>query len=268
MQIVSRRNPGVSIKRISVPKPQDVLAEQLRESILRGEIAEGQTLPTERDLVVQTGLSRGAVRDALKALSVEGLVETRPGRFGGSVVTLPGNESMTTAISRFVQGRRLPLRTLQETRSMLEPMLARLAAEHRTESDLVKLRELHAALVASIDDFKEFAALNVAWHNAVAQASGNPLLAALMYAIANGVNVATTVQEYDTPETRVAVVGIHTKIMEAIEAAKPDEAQRRMLRHLEATHALPLNLGAAFPVPLAQDKPEPKPSPVRRRPRR
>jgi len=62
----SRKSKPLTIKRVSVPKSYDVLANQLRETILRGEISEGDPLPTERELVTQTGLSRGSVREALR----------------------------------------------------------------------------------------------------------------------------------------------------------------------------------------------------------
>jgi GntR family transcriptional repressor for pyruvate dehydrogenase complex len=73
-------------------------------------------------------------------LAVEGLVKSRQDRSGGNIVTLPGNESMGNAINQFVRGRRLPLRTLQETREALEPTLASLAAQRRTAEDLERLR--------------------------------------------------------------------------------------------------------------------------------
>jgi DNA-binding FadR family transcriptional regulator len=123
----SKKKPVV-IKRISAPKPHVMLADQLRETILSGEISEGESLPPERELVTQTGMTRGAVREALRLLAVEGLVQTRHGRLGGNVVTLPGNESMANAITLFVRGRKLPLRTLQETREAVEPALARSTA--------------------------------------------------------------------------------------------------------------------------------------------
>jgi len=232
----ARRKRPVVIKRISAPKPYDVLADQLREAILRGEISEGESLPAEREMVSQTGLSRGAVREALRMLSVEGLIQTRPGRFGGNIVTLPGNESMASAVSRFVRGRKLPLRVLQETRETLEPALARLAALHRSEEDLRELRALHDDLIASIGNFQEFSLLNIRWHNAVAQSSGNELLAAVMYSISYGVAVSTTTEEYDTMETRKLVVRIHAQINDAIEAKDAELAERRMRQHIGATH--------------------------------
>ena len=265
MQEARKQKQRVTVARILVPKPHDVLANHLRDGILRGDIAEGEALPSERELVDQTGLTRGAVREALKTLSVEGLVQTRHGRFGGSVVTLPGQESMTTAINRFVQGRKLSLRTLQETRNALEPFLARLAAERRTEEDLRELKSLHADLVASVADFQEFASINVKWHNAVAKASGNELLAAVLYSIAHGVHIATATEEYDTMETRKQVIHIHSRINDAIEAGNADLAERGMRQHMAATHARPLALEKSS-IPLSDEPPEGKVlAPVRRR---
>jgi DNA-binding FadR family transcriptional regulator len=232
-----RKSKRLIVKRISAPKPYDVLADQLRETILRGEISEGDTLPTERELVSQTGLTRGSVREALRMLAVEGLVETRHGRLGGNVVTLPGQDSMATAINRFVRGRKLSLRTLQETREALEPVLARLAAQRRSDDDLEELKSLHSHLVASVDNFQEFSLTNVKWHNAVATASGNDLLAALLYSISYGVHLATMTEEYDTMDTRRQVIRIHSRINDAIESHDADAAERFMRQHIGAAHA-------------------------------
>ncbi|MGE4337335.1 MAG: FadR/GntR family transcriptional regulator [Pigmentiphaga sp.] len=249
--------PRITLARIAVPKPQQVLAEHLRESILRGEIPEGETLPSERDLVSQTGLSRGAVREALRTLAVEGLVQTKHGRFGGSVVTLPGDESMASTINRFVKGRRLPLRTLQETREALEPFLARQAAKRRTEDQMEELRSIHTELVSSVGSFKEFATINVKWHNAVARASGNELLAALLYSISHGVHIATSLEEYDTPGTREEVIRIHGRINDAIAARDPELAERSMRQHMVATHQRPLSQEQAS-IPLTDEDTPPK----------
>jgi GntR family transcriptional repressor for pyruvate dehydrogenase complex len=83
------------------------------------------------------------------------------------VVTLPGNESMANANTLFVRGCRLSLRTLQETREALEPVLARMAAQRRADEHFQELKSLHRELMASTNNFQRFAALNVKWHNAV-----------------------------------------------------------------------------------------------------
>lgn len=234
----AHKRKTISVERVSVLKSYDVLANRLRDSILRREIAEGEPLPTERELVTQTGLSRGSVREALRILAVEGLLRTTHGRLGGNIVTLPGNESMATAIDRFVRGRRLPLRALQETREILEPSLARLAAERCTSAGLEEIQSLHHALITAAGDFEKFSQLNIKWHNAIARASGNELLAAVLFSVSYGVAVATTVKEYDTAETRAQVIHIHGLINQAIESRNPDLAERRMRQHIQATRAI------------------------------
>jgi GntR family transcriptional regulator, transcriptional repressor for pyruvate dehydrogenase complex len=233
----TRKRKAIVIDRVSAPKPYDLLAGRLREAILRGDISEGDTLPPERELVEQTGLTRGSVREALRVLAVEGLVQTRPGRFGGNVVTLPGKESMANGIGQFIRGRRLPLSTLHETREALEPALARLAALRRTEEDLRALKVLHQELVDCVGNFQHFSLVNIKWHNAIARASGNELLSGVLHAISYGVAVSTTTVEYDTAETRNQVIRIHSQIMSAIEARDADMAERRMRQHIGATHA-------------------------------
>lgn len=249
----TRKGRPVSIGRVSAPKPHDLLADQLREAILRGDVAEGESLPPERELVEQTGLTRGSVRGALQTLAAEGLVQTRPGRFGGNVVTLPGKESMAGTIGRFVRGHRLTLRTLHETRDALETALARLAAHNRSQEDLDRLHALHEELVASVGNFQRFAQINTDWHNAVARASGNELLSAMLYAISYGVTISTSREEYDTAETRKQVIRIHALIMDAIAAGDAELAEHRMRQHIGATHALAKSPDSTN-IPMSEDE--------------
>lgn len=242
----------VVIERVLAPKPYDLLAEQLREAILAGEIAEGQSLPPERELVERTGLTRGSVREALKQLAAEGLVQTRPGRFGGNKVTLPGKEVVANSLAQFVRGRRTPLRSLNETREVIEPALARLAAIYRTEDDLIEIKDLHQELTESVADFQSFSRANMQWHKAVAHASGNELLSAVLEAISYGVAVSTTVDRYDDEVTRHQVIRVHSKITDAIENRDGAAAERHMGDHLCATHARATDAETTA-VPLSED---------------
>jgi DNA-binding FadR family transcriptional regulator len=226
------------LTRVSVPKSYDLLAAKLRETILGGTVREGESLPTERELVNQTGLSRGSVREALRMLAVEGLVRPRHGRLGGNIVTLPGKESMAHFINQFVVGRKLSIRTLQETRVTIEPTLARLAAERRSLDDIKKLRMLNDDLAAAVSDRAQFAAVNIEWHNAVAAASRNDLLAAFLFSMSFGVAMSTMADEYDTVEVRKAAINVHARIADAIEAQNADLAFRRMEKHVSATRAV------------------------------
>lgn len=230
-------SPEPMLGRISVQKSYEVLADRLRQTILDGSLEEGTHLPTERELVSQTGLSRGSVREALRKLEVEGLVKTKLGRLGGNIVSRPGNDSMAHFVTQFVRGRRLSLRTLQQTRETLEPGLARLAAEHRSADDIVRLRDLNTEMAQALSDRDRFAEINIAWHNAIATASRNDLLAAFLYAISYDVVASTVSEEYDTASLRQEVVKAHERIIAAIEAGDGDAAFRRMERHVKATRA-------------------------------
>ncbi|WP_431284541.1 FadR/GntR family transcriptional regulator [Humitalea sp. 24SJ18S-53] len=232
----SGRSP-FSVSKVSAPKSYDLLASQLREAILTGDIPEGSRLPTERELVIQTGLSRGSVREALRMLATEGLVNPRRGRLGGNMVSLPGSENLAHLIGQFVRGRKISVHALHETRELIEPLLARIAAQRRTPQDLDRLWALQNELVAAAGNFQRFSIVNVQWHLAVAEASGNELLATFLKSLSFGVAAATTTEVYNTTETRNAVIKIHDMINQAIEQQDGDKAERYMRRHLTATTA-------------------------------
>jgi DNA-binding FadR family transcriptional regulator len=229
------RRPKTRISRISVPKSYEILADMLRETILDGEMEEGMHLPSERELVAQTGLSRTSVREAIRRLEAEGLITPQSGRAGGNVVTRPGDAQMARFILQFVRGRRLSLRVLQETRETIEPALAKLAAENRTPDDMARLRDLNRTLFDQNLDMNAFAALNAQFHNAIGIASGNDILQSLLFSMSFAMIRATILDEYHTAETRSEVYRAHERIIDAIELRDGEAAFRRMHRHVRAT---------------------------------
>ena len=219
---------------IVVPKTSDVLASELRRQILNGVLAPGMPLPAERELVSQTGLSRGSVREALRILEAEHLVMTRPGRNGGSVARRPGDDALAKYVSLFVQGRGIALMSLLQTRDTIEPTLAALAATNRTDAQLQLLVEATEAVEAAMADVPLFLSENVKWHCAIAAASHNELLRAFMVAISEMVYRATAIENFATDNVRQVVIAAHRRILDAIVARDADAARRRMARHLAA----------------------------------
>jgi DNA-binding FadR family transcriptional regulator len=229
--------PDIKLAPIFVPKTSDVLANELRKQILKGALAPGASLPAERELVAQTGLSRGSVREALRILEAEGLVRTRPGRQGGSIARQPGDESLAKYISLFVHGRGISLMSLLQTREAIEPSLAALAARNRTDEELAHLVTVTARVEAAFADPPLYLAENVNWHCAVAAASRNELLRAFMFAISSMIYKASAIENFATDEVRKTVIKAHRRILEAIEARDEETARRRMARHLAALTA-------------------------------
>ncbi len=222
------------IGRIDVPKASDLLAERIREQILTGTFAEGDQLPTERELSVQTGLGRSSIREALRILENQSLIETRPGRNGGSLVRRPDRTSLESSIALFIRGRQLRLTSLLEAREAVEPAAARLAALHRSERDLAHLVNCQRQLDAASHHNPAFLAANIEWHLAVVAASHNELLIAFMTAISQALLAATDIVTFDSDKVRSATLHIHERVLAAIKARDPDAAERRMRRHVQA----------------------------------
>jgi DNA-binding FadR family transcriptional regulator len=213
-------------------KAPGLLADRLRELILAGKFNIGEMLPTERDLVIDSGLSRGSVREALKILETEGLIEIRTGRSGGAMVTTPKRDSLARSVEVFVRANSITLADMLDCRVAAEPTLARLAAQRRTSEELAELRELHKQFAASTDDLPRYRRINFEWHLAIARASRNEPLIALMEAISKPVLDATGFEKFTTPKTRNDAVKAHAAIIEAIAAQDADAAETAMQNHL------------------------------------
>lgn len=219
---------------VHTPRKSGVLAQILREKILSDELHEGDSLPSEREMVESTGISRASVREALSLLEAEGLIQTRAGRNGGATVHKPGAQIMARPIELLIRGQKLPFRSIIETREALEPAGAQLAATYRTDQDLETLEQLCSLLEDNLDDVKGYLDANMKWHMAVMEASHNDLLIGFMNALSNIIYAATNIEDFNSPETRLAVAKVHRRVVAAIRDGDPSAARRRMERHVQA----------------------------------
>ncbi|NYT64059.1 FadR family transcriptional regulator [Alcaligenaceae bacterium] len=219
---------------INVPKSCDVLAKMLRDQILDGTIPDGTMLPAERELVEQTGLSRGSVREGLRILEAEGFIKTRSGRYGGSSVTRPSSAMVSEQINLFARVNGIPLSSIVQARVAVEPMLARLAALNRNGQDLERLAKISQRIVAAYDDVPTYLDENVNWHCALAQAGHNELLHTFTVSISKLIREATALKNMASPAVRTEVIRAHAKIEAAIIARDPELAEQRMLKHVLA----------------------------------
>jgi GntR family transcriptional repressor for pyruvate dehydrogenase complex len=220
---------------INAPKSCDVLAERLQQQILSGAYSTGAALPTERELVLATGLSRGSVREALRILEAQGLVRTRAGRYGGSVVSRPSDALLSSHINLFAKGNGVSLRSLVEARQALEPMVAYLAARNRTDEDLLELRRISVLLDdAASSDVSRFLEENARWHTALATSSHNDLLRAFTSSISGLMMDVSRIENFASQDVRHLVTQAHRRILLAIEARDADAARRRAERDIQA----------------------------------
>jgi len=222
---------------VEVPKASDILADHLRRQILDGDLPEGTLLPVERVLAATTGLSRGTVREALRILEVEGLLEIRRGRSGGSIVRRPGIQPLERSLQGLVRGRRIRLSEVLELREALEPSAARLAAVKRRDEELEELELLTRRLEESVGDIDRYLELNLGWHLLVARLSHNELIHAFMSALSNVIERGTELPEINADETRALALVAHRRVVDAIRAGDEERAERAMKRHVHAFRA-------------------------------
>ena len=119
-----------------VRKAYEQVYDQLRDWIMRGELSRGARLPNEAVLAREFGVSRGTVREALRVLAAQNLIRTAKGAGGGSFVTLPTVDHISTFlhanISLLSESDDVTLREFLEARELLEVFAARRCAERRT----------------------------------------------------------------------------------------------------------------------------------------
>jgi len=225
------RRHAVQLSPMQVPKASDVLADDLRERIIRGDFPEGTALPPERELVTQTQMSRTTVREALRILEVQGLVRIKTGRSGGAFVYRPDKESVADSVRLLIRGRQIRIPALLETREAIEPYCAQLAAKHRTDEDLERLDQANADIAAD-GTLAAFLQANVDWHIAVAVASHNELLTGIVLALSRSIYDATDNQGFVDDAVRSTAVRAHRTVTKAIRDQDPNAASRRMSRHV------------------------------------
>ena len=233
--VAARAASGHGLELISVPKSCDVLADRLHQQIVDGTYQPGASLPTERELVSATGLSRGSVREALRILEARGLARTRPGRYGGTVAAKPSDELLGSHIHSFAKVHGVPLNALVEARQALEPTIAALAAKNRTAQDLAELQAISARLdAAAVDDVPRFLEENANWHSALAAASHNDLLRAFTASISALMLDVSRIEDFASDDVRQLVTIAHRRILQAIEAQDVETARRRSVRDVES----------------------------------
>ena len=204
----------------------DVVAAALRRRILSGELAPGDSLPTEGELINQLGVSRETVRLALRVLDAEGLTATSQGR-SGVRIRHPQPDRVARSLVQMLTLTGATWGDLLDFRQMLEPAAAADVAERASESERAAIVEVaERGISPDGAGYHEF-------HELVVQASGNPILTTVLAAIEQAVRWAAAEQDI-TQYEREEAARSHRAIAEAIAAKDPGKAERRMRQHLDA----------------------------------
>ncbi|GAA4323988.1 FadR/GntR family transcriptional regulator [Pigmentiphaga soli] len=221
--------------RVHSPRVFEEICDRIRSQLASRQLKPGDKLPAERELAVQFGASRAAVREAIRSLEMAGLVELRKGVKGGAFIREGDPAVVTQSLRDMVFLGRLSLESLTESRVILQDAVIRLAAQRATEDDLRALDEsidLTEQLTAA-GRFEERRVQLVAFYRLLAMATGNEIMAILVDAVTDivlGVLIRfDAVPRFDT-------VKVQRRIVELIRQRRPDEAAALMAEHLKSLH--------------------------------
>lgn len=216
-------------------KGHEIVGEHLLQQIREGHLLPGQKLPSVVELAAAYGVGRSTIREAVSALKAMGWLDVRQG--GGTYVkpVLPGEPKSGADV--LFQGAE-SLVELLEVRKVLETGAASLAAERRTDQDLERMR---AALLQmehglSAKDTREGERADIAFHMAIAAASGNSLLIQLMESLSD--RLSETIRKtrelwfYKEQSTASRLLTEHQTIFDAIERQDQEHAAARIEAHL------------------------------------
>jgi DNA-binding FadR family transcriptional regulator len=163
-----------------VPKTAELVANELRNKIIRNELPDGHSLPSETELVQEYSISRPTLREAIRILESEGLVTVARGVHGGPRVHRPDPRLAAEHFGRLLQNRGTTLSDIFSARLLIEPICARLIAEKGTKAQVKQLRTLYDEGCRNVDDDAAFAATTTRFHNKLIELSGNAPIALLM----------------------------------------------------------------------------------------
>jgi GntR family transcriptional repressor for pyruvate dehydrogenase complex len=222
------------------------VADQLVSRILQGKLTFGEKLPPERDLARMLDVGRPTIREAIKALSVIGLVDVRPGE--GTFIV---DRHLDFVAKAFSWTLLLDARTaveLTDVRTAIECQQARLAARRATEAETAALREIIGRMETAPDPEALFR-VDLEFHLAISRAAANVALERLLVASRSLLRQWILLASSGSKQSIPALVAEHRAIVDAIEARDEEAADRAMRLHVAHVSAMIEEAGKRAPSP-------------------
>ncbi|WP_456823484.1 FadR/GntR family transcriptional regulator [Cellulomonas sp. P5_E12] len=211
----------------------DDVVDGVKQMILDGRLQPGERLPAEKELAATLGVSRGSLREGVRALGTLGILDSRHGD-GTYVTTL--DPALLLAPVAFVAELQDDAAAFHAVRRLLETEAAGLASLHIDDAGLARLRagldETARALVQQPLDHERLVDADLAFHEEIARASGNPVLAALVEGLAGRTSRTRLWRGLSDVGAEDRAFVEHEAILAAIAARDPDRARLRMATHL------------------------------------
>lgn len=223
-------------KRVGLP---DRVADALGRRIVSGLIAHGNVIPTEPEIQNEFGVSRTAVREAVRLLSAKGLTETRPKT--GTRVRPPSDWNLLDpdVLGWHLADRPAPhfIEDLFEMRLIFEPAAAEIAAERADAELLLRMQAAMDAMAAAPRGSLAQVEADLAFHKAILEASGNLLLRSLGSLIESALSVTFGLNWRSRSTSHEDRIEMHRNVLEFIKAGKARQAGLAMHRLIDSSRS-------------------------------
>ncbi|WP_371667978.1 FCD domain-containing protein [Streptomyces sp. NBC_00289] len=230
---------GLNGVQVRVPKMAELVAARLRRMIVRGELAEGDALPSETALMEEFAVSRPTLREAFRVLESESLISVRRGARGGARVQVPEGTVAARYAGVVLEYRGTTLKDVYDARTVIEAPCAGLLAERRTEEDLERLRAAVAEAERLMDDPSAFIRAHMEFHALVVELAANQTLNVLngmVRHIIDQANWSHVDLDAGSPENlRANRRGFraHVALVELVAARRAEDAEELWRVHLQ-----------------------------------
>jgi GntR family transcriptional repressor for pyruvate dehydrogenase complex len=217
----------------------ELVLDRIEDQIRSGHLGVGDRLPPERELATLLGVSRAAIREALRVLEAQGVLrkpQVGTGPESGSVIAGTPSAGLTRLLRLHIALANFPLADVVQARVTLERANTRLAAHSATPEDLQRMREALDRMDDPTLSRETFNDLDTEFHVAIARAGGNRLMADLTIAMRDSVRHPLLVAFGRIDDWPPAADGLrrdHRAIYDAIAAGEPDRAELAVQSHID-----------------------------------
>lgn len=220
---------SAAIGRVDTGTAVSAVAKRLLDYLTSGSIEPGTRLPPERQLAASLGIGRSAVREALAALEILGIVDVRPG--SGTYLRGSASELLPETLNWGLMLAAPRTKELIAVRSQLEIFAARLAATSITEPQMRQLGNHIEAMRLNLDDRTRFIEADLKFHLQIAQAADNQVLLDLLQSIRSLLRVWVERGLAREEEAQLAL-DEHTRVYDALKTGDPDAVEAAMRAHM------------------------------------
>lgn len=225
-------------------KMADMVANRIRQMIARGEISEGQWLPTEPRLMEQFGVSRPTLREAFRLLEADSLVSIRRGPPGGARVTFPGPEAAAAQFGLQLTLSKTTIQDVYEARMIIEPAAANLLAKRGSATARKALAAELESIKGLVDSPTDFGAATVRFHQKIVELAGNKTLATVVAMLREVQNQHVARLYGEAQEDRAELIArgerafrAFAKLVDLINARDGDGAEKFWIKHMKIAQA-------------------------------